>query len=90
MIIAADLYEKVTLASDVEIGSLRPDIVVLEIGKHFRPISATKVIIAGIDNCLSNPKIIGQLYDYMVQLRILHGHNEIFGVSTSYTGWRIV
>ncbi len=39
---------------------------------------------------LSNPKVIGQMYDYLSQLMHYTGRCHVFGILTTYNEWRIV
>ena len=89
MIEAAGLSKQITLLNEVTFKKLRPDIWVLEFGE------TTKIPIASVevkreDKDLSNEHYLGQIFDYLRQLREMHGRRDVFGIITNYFSWRIV
>ena len=89
MIEAAGFSNKITLLNEVTLKGLRPDIWVLEFGE------TTKIPIASVevkrgDKDLNNVHYLGQIFDYLLQLRQMHGRRDVFGIITNYFRWRIV
>eukprot|EP01036_Dinobryon_divergens_P034955 gene34955-45237_t len=89
MIEAAGLSNKITLLNELTFIRLRPDIWVLEFGE------TTKIPIASVelkreDKDLNNVYYLGQIFDYLLQLRQMHGRRDVFGIITNYFRWRIV
>lgn len=56
--------------------------------KNGTPIGVVEVKTPGARK-LDHPKVCGQIFDYMVQLRASYGRCEIFGIVTTLTEWRI-
>jgi hypothetical protein len=91
VITAAGLSKRLCLFNEIAFNAMRPDIWVFEVIRD----RALNIPIGNIEvkkssNELTNKTSIGQLFDYLLQLRVHHGRNEVFGILTSYTGWRIV
>ena len=89
MISAAGLAKKITLLNEITFKNFRPDIWVLESGETMKiPIGSVEV--KKSKNDINNLHCLGQIFDYLYQLRELHGRKEVFGIITNYESWRIV
>ena len=89
MIEAAGLTKKIILLNEITFRRLRPDIWVLELGETSKiPIASVEV--KREDKDLSNDRYLGQIFDYLLQLRQMHGRRDVFGIITNYFRWRIV
>jgi hypothetical protein len=82
----------VSIDTEVTVASLRPDIMVLSINSL--PIGFCEVkkpgIMYNVDTALHRPEILGQAYDYAMELRHLHGLQWAFVILTTFTHWRVL
>ena len=87
---AANLKDQITLNNEVSLDGCRPDIWVLEVQDELHhPVCAVEVKQPN-EKGLSDPHVLGQMYDYLDQLRIVHNRKDIFGILTNYHSWRVV
>jgi hypothetical protein len=88
LLVACDLNKEFLVVTDISVVGLQPDVWILE-----RSGGAIGVpMCCGVvkrDEDLANEYHYGQLYNYMLQLRILRGRKHIFGILTNYNSWVI-
>src|SRR3989338_3304381 len=87
-----ELRGVVSIDAEVTVASLRPDIMVLSIDKL--PVGYCEVKMPGRwqDPAapLSQGNVLGQAYDYAMDLRLLHGRQWAFVILTTFTDWRVL
>lgn len=86
IIIALQLQGTVIMQEEVTVHSLQPNLLVL-IHKHY-PIGVVEIKTPGSE-VLNNSKVHGQMYDYMVRLKMYFGVETVFGIITTYEQWRV-
>ena len=84
------IHYQASVVSVVETGrgESKSNIVVVET-KYGVPIAVIVVKEQGSSK-LSNPKVLGQVFDYMSNLRNSYGQCEVFGIVTTLDQWRVV
>jgi hypothetical protein len=89
VLVACGLNEEIDLFSECSDGVYRPDIWIVR-NKNGMPLGVIEVK-KPKSNLLGDPslRVMGQLFDYMLRLRAFFGQNEIFGIVTTFTEWRI-
>ena len=82
----------VEIDTEVTVASLRPDIMVFSINRL--PIGYCEVKKPGLlrseDAPLNRGDILGQAYDYAMELRHLHGLQWAFVILTTFAHWRVL
>lgn len=87
MVTAIGFQDSISIISERGIASFRADFwVVLQGGI---PIGAIEVKLPGV-NVLNEPRVLGQIFDYMLRLRNYYGIRQVFGLVTTFEEWRVV
>jgi hypothetical protein len=73
--------------SEVQIFWIRPDIYIVSTASGI-PKGVVEVKKAG-EVAMTNERISGEVFDYMMHIRSLFGVREVFGILTSYDEWRV-
>eukprot|EP00301_Raphidiophrys_heterophryoidea_P008258 c13088_g1_i3.p1 GENE.c13088_g1_i3~~c13088_g1_i3.p1 ORF type:complete len:515 (+),score=108.50 c13088_g1_i3:75-1619(+) len=85
-----DLSQQITIQTERQFFSLRPDIWVL-LADNNSPIGVVEVkrpIPNAVPSAMENKKHAGQLFDYMLLIRQLTGLESVFGVLSTYEEWK--
>ena len=75
-----------SFSAELKTREHRADIWVLM--RHGRPVGAIEVKKPG-DQALEHPRILGEVYDYLMLLRNFEGLSHVYGILTSYKQWRV-
>ena len=82
----------IELFNEYTVASLRPDLVVMI--TNGRPIGYCEVkkpnVIGRADRPLEDDRVLGQAYDYVMDLRYEHGVQWAFVLVTTFRHWRVV
>eukprot|EP01041_Mallomonas_annulata_P010367 gene10367-21629_t len=89
LLIAVNLQRIFSISSEITLETLMPDILVLRHVKECDQPVCCILIKNPLSKDLEARQSIAELLDQMLRLRVLHGRNEVFGIITTYTGWRI-
>jgi hypothetical protein len=90
IIAALQLNGVVIVQEEVTIHSLRPDLLVLiHNGNRIGVVEVKTPDADGGSSILDNAEVHGQMYDYLRRLEEYFGLEYVFGVLTTYTGWRV-
>ena len=80
------LNHAVRMVPEVETFKLRPDAWVMTV--HGVPIGVVEVKNPG-DKAMTDKRVIGELFDYMMVLPNFCGTKQCFGILTTYKQWRV-
>ena len=91
MVKIANLESDLRLRCDLAIASLKADIWVICCNGY--PVGAVEIKKPrkkkSSGSTFHNPKVQGQLFDYMLRIRSFHGLRHVFGIMTDFEYWRV-
>ena len=73
--------------NELSVSGLRPDIWVVK-QRDGKPVGVVEVKKPG-PAIMEEPKLHGQIYDYMMRLQSFFGLRHVFGIATTYESWRV-